>query len=524
MKLTSLTTIDFATKKKKNCRKSYPCGESCISKSKNCRKRLKGQAKTYAGWLQKQAGNLENVELSNSSLDNKKNLTQSNRTPGLRGLENIADIAQAMNRDMLDYEKGELKFHKDLLARSDKDLAKANRDKRKASDPESKRKVQKIIKDIKEERKEHRDRIKELESSIKGREAKETSKASRKSNTNKLKQKKETPSSSLERELEKEITKRLGDQFNRIAAEKRSPTTLKGIMQDLDDAILRSGSALAKNESAMIDIAKRKLKRTDSDLRRANKKVREAKADVKNAKNSRSKTSREKKLSEAEEKKQEVLDKRKKLRNEIKVRQEELTKRSKEVDSRTPKNKIAKFERATAEQIDMMRELRKRVRKESLEEKQLRNELEKEIKKRDIRKGDLISNLDDKEIADSLFERSLEVQATNFDPNKKTASKMSELEIIKDEVDDEAAEAISKINGAPRTYETLSVAKKKIYDNLVDKISAADTSINYFKKQLKSTTDEGDKKSIKDTIKLFEKEKTKHEKELDGKREKWNVE
>ncbi len=50
-----LSTLDFAAKKKRNCKNSYPCGNSCISKNKNCRKKLKGQAKTYAGWLEEQA-------------------------------------------------------------------------------------------------------------------------------------------------------------------------------------------------------------------------------------------------------------------------------------------------------------------------------------------------------------------------------------------------------------------------------------------------------------------------------------
>lgn len=55
-----METISFATKRKrKNCVRSYPCGNSCISRSKSCRKVLKGQAKNFASWLQKQAGALE---------------------------------------------------------------------------------------------------------------------------------------------------------------------------------------------------------------------------------------------------------------------------------------------------------------------------------------------------------------------------------------------------------------------------------------------------------------------------------
>lgn len=54
-------SIDFArlklagnTKQTKQCKKGYSCGFSCISKSKECRSPLKGQAKTYADWLSSQ--------------------------------------------------------------------------------------------------------------------------------------------------------------------------------------------------------------------------------------------------------------------------------------------------------------------------------------------------------------------------------------------------------------------------------------------------------------------------------------
>ena len=45
--------ISFAAPKKKrrNCQKGYPCGQSCISKTYGCQKALKGQAKTYGEWL-----------------------------------------------------------------------------------------------------------------------------------------------------------------------------------------------------------------------------------------------------------------------------------------------------------------------------------------------------------------------------------------------------------------------------------------------------------------------------------------
>lgn len=48
-------TLEFATKKSKNsrtCRKGFPCGNSCISRTKMCNKRLEGQYKTAAEWLE----------------------------------------------------------------------------------------------------------------------------------------------------------------------------------------------------------------------------------------------------------------------------------------------------------------------------------------------------------------------------------------------------------------------------------------------------------------------------------------
>lgn len=49
-----VATLEFATKKK-NCQKGYPCGGGCINKNRNCKKALKGQAKTFGEWLEKQS-------------------------------------------------------------------------------------------------------------------------------------------------------------------------------------------------------------------------------------------------------------------------------------------------------------------------------------------------------------------------------------------------------------------------------------------------------------------------------------
>ncbi|MEC4806217.1 MAG: hypothetical protein SAJ72_18335, partial [Jaaginema sp. PMC 1080.18] len=55
--------VSFATKtrskgksKSRKCKKGYPCGSTCISKKRNCKKALPGQAGTYAAWLQSQQG------------------------------------------------------------------------------------------------------------------------------------------------------------------------------------------------------------------------------------------------------------------------------------------------------------------------------------------------------------------------------------------------------------------------------------------------------------------------------------
>ncbi|MGL5924639.1 hypothetical protein [Chroococcidiopsis sp.] len=48
-------TLEFATKKSKNprtCKKGFPCGNSCISRTKMCKKRLEGQYATAAQWLE----------------------------------------------------------------------------------------------------------------------------------------------------------------------------------------------------------------------------------------------------------------------------------------------------------------------------------------------------------------------------------------------------------------------------------------------------------------------------------------
>lgn len=40
--------------KKRNCKKGYPCGRSCINRARNCRNTLEGQAKNFADWLKLQ--------------------------------------------------------------------------------------------------------------------------------------------------------------------------------------------------------------------------------------------------------------------------------------------------------------------------------------------------------------------------------------------------------------------------------------------------------------------------------------
>ena len=50
------------SKKRKNCVRGYPCGGTCISISKNCRKPLKGQAAFYAAWLEKHGGKVPGVK------------------------------------------------------------------------------------------------------------------------------------------------------------------------------------------------------------------------------------------------------------------------------------------------------------------------------------------------------------------------------------------------------------------------------------------------------------------------------
>ena len=61
--------LDFArlkiagnTKQEKKCKKGYPCGYSCISRNRNCRKPLSGQSKTAAEWVAQQKG-LDNPTL-----------------------------------------------------------------------------------------------------------------------------------------------------------------------------------------------------------------------------------------------------------------------------------------------------------------------------------------------------------------------------------------------------------------------------------------------------------------------------
>lgn len=58
--------VSFATKtrskskaKSRKCKKGYPCGSTCISKNRNCKTALPGQAGTYAAWLKTQQGSAQ---------------------------------------------------------------------------------------------------------------------------------------------------------------------------------------------------------------------------------------------------------------------------------------------------------------------------------------------------------------------------------------------------------------------------------------------------------------------------------
>lgn len=42
--------------KQRNCQKGYTCGNTCISKTRNCKKQLQGQVTAHAKWLVENAG------------------------------------------------------------------------------------------------------------------------------------------------------------------------------------------------------------------------------------------------------------------------------------------------------------------------------------------------------------------------------------------------------------------------------------------------------------------------------------
>lgn len=66
--------LEFEVQKKRNCKKGYPCGRSCINRARNCRNTLEGQAKTFTGWLKLQ-GN-KTVKGSSSSLSAQKKVSK----------------------------------------------------------------------------------------------------------------------------------------------------------------------------------------------------------------------------------------------------------------------------------------------------------------------------------------------------------------------------------------------------------------------------------------------------------------
>lgn len=511
--------LEFAAKKKrKNCVKSYPCGDSCISKSKNCRKVLKGQASNYANWLERQRQKLSSPKSptlkagKDSKIPSDKEI---NNQPRLQSLGEMAQKGVDLDRQMLDYEKGELKFYQDWLDGSINDLRKAQSAKSRAKTPEAKQKQQELIDGIKEERKMLRDTVKEFKRRIEDRE----NKLSGKQSVEPKKTGKE-----LSKELEKEITKRLGDEFNKIAVKKRSPKNIQSLMDGLRKANLDIDVNIARSDNTLLGFAKNFLKINGRELRNVNEEIRFAKQQIKEAKNSRSKASREKKLAAAKQTKEKIIKERNKLRAEIKELEAEVKKRKAEIDKNTPKSNIKPFNRPTKDQIAIMKELRSRVRKEIVDEKQIREQLEAEIKKRDIRKGDLLSTREDQEILDELSKRRLEISAKKFDPNSNESPEVVELRRIKDETDDAAAEAISKIDGSPRAYDTLSQPKKEVYDSLVNEIKANEDLIESYEARLKNNQDKKKKKTINNVIKQLKRDKDKAEQELDKKRKEWNVE
>ncbi len=339
------STIDFATKKKKNCRKSYPCGNSCISKSKNCRKRLKGQAKTYAGWLQKQAGGLEK--------------------------EFEKEAGRILGKEFTN----EAKKLRAKSSKNDSDLS-------------------------------------------------------------------------------------LKDRVDQIFKE----DGLGGI----DEVIIDSVDALRKANESQIKILKTRINQSKRDIKRYEGLLSDGLLDERNTKGFKDLIKKNKKEIVNDEK--EI----KKLEAKIKAQKAELA-------SKKPANNISKFSNVNEEQIDMMKELRSRLKQASRSERELREKLDDEIRSRKIPRQSALDDLPGR------FEREL----------KKRGKKPKK---------------------------TLGKAKKIVIDSLKTDIDQANSLIDIFKTQRKSTKNKKEQTSLDKQIKDQEKARDKAESELRRKSKEWGIE
>lgn len=97
--------------KSKSCDKGYPCGRSCISRRFGCKKKLMGQASTYAGWLKKQGENLSESFNKEAGIRIGKELGKLRRERSRGAIDQVA-------QEML----GLLDSASASLLRSDKDI------------------------------------------------------------------------------------------------------------------------------------------------------------------------------------------------------------------------------------------------------------------------------------------------------------------------------------------------------------------------------------------------------------------
>ncbi len=81
--------VDFAAKgkqKKRKCTKGYNCGGSCITRKKNCRKALKGEAKNAAEWLRMQLHGKGGTGASGEGKAKKANEAKAKKDNSSKGL------------------------------------------------------------------------------------------------------------------------------------------------------------------------------------------------------------------------------------------------------------------------------------------------------------------------------------------------------------------------------------------------------------------------------------------------------